>query len=71
MSHVDPEALYDGSAGTAVALAEAGRLLGRDRWRELAADIFTPLVAGTPPISVSGRVAWPGGSVASSSPWAG
>lgn len=51
MSHVDPEALYDGSAGTAVALAEAGRLLGRDRWRELAADIFTPLVAGTPPIS--------------------
>ncbi len=48
MVHADRESLYEGSAGTAVAVAEAGRLAGRPDWCRLAARVFSPLAAAEP-----------------------
>ncbi|HEX8648251.1 MAG TPA: type 2 lanthipeptide synthetase LanM [Thermoleophilaceae bacterium] len=49
--HADREALYEGGAGTALALAEAGRLSGNGDWRDLAVRLFDPLLGGEPPRS--------------------
>lgn len=49
MVHSDPEALYDGVLGTAVAIAEAGRLYNNQEWIDTALKAIRPLSA---PISV-------------------
>lgn len=53
MVHRDRESLYDGAAGTAVALAEAGRLVDVPEWRRLAAVAMGP--AGSPDAPLSAR----------------
>ena len=50
MVHSDPEALYDGVLGTAVAIAEAGKLANNTSWMELALQAIRPL---SNPISVN------------------
>lgn len=45
--HCDREALFDGIAGTALALAEGGALLGRGDWSELAGSAFEPILRGS------------------------
>lgn len=49
MVHSDPEALYDGVLGTAVAIAEAGKLYNNQEWIDTALKAIRPLSA---PISV-------------------
>jgi type 2 lantibiotic biosynthesis protein LanM len=49
--HADREALYEGAAGIAVALAEAGRLADCPEWTDLAVRVFAPIVHGAPPAS--------------------
>jgi lantibiotic modifying enzyme len=51
MVHADREALYEGAAGTAVAVAEVGRLVAQPAWCEVAARVFDPLRRGEPPVS--------------------
>lgn len=51
MVHADRESLYEGAAGTAVVVAEAGRLAGETRWGDLAASVFGPIVRGETPAS--------------------
>jgi type 2 lantibiotic biosynthesis protein LanM len=46
MTHADRESLYEGGAGTAIVVAEAGRISGRDEWCNLAAALFEPIVRG-------------------------
>jgi type 2 lantibiotic biosynthesis protein LanM len=48
MAHADRESLYEGAAGTALVVAEAGRLAGETSWCQLAARIFEPVVRGQP-----------------------
>ncbi|WP_343670521.1 type 2 lanthipeptide synthetase LanM [Chitinophaga sp.] len=50
MVHADPEALYDGVLGTAVAIAEAGKLANNQSWMDLALKAIRPL---STPISVN------------------
>jgi type 2 lantibiotic biosynthesis protein LanM len=49
MVHSDPEALYDGVLGTAVAIAEAGKLANNQQWMDTALKAIRPLSS---PISV-------------------
>lgn len=44
MVHADREALYEGAAGTALVIAEAGRLAGESTWCQLATRVFDPVV---------------------------
>ncbi|WP_420125413.1 type 2 lanthipeptide synthetase LanM [Longimicrobium sp.] len=51
MAHRDRESLYEGAAGTAVAVAEAARVAGERTWARLAVDVFQPLLHGATPES--------------------
>ena len=53
MTHRDRESLYDGAAGTAVALAEAGRVVDVPEWRRLA--VLAMELAGSPDVPLSAR----------------
>ncbi len=44
MAHMDREALYEGAAGTALVVAEAGKLAGRSDWTQLAIRVFDPVL---------------------------
>ncbi len=46
MVYRDRESLYEGAAGTAIVLAEAGRLTGDMKWKSLARSTFAPLMEG-------------------------
>lgn len=50
-AHIDRESLYDGSAGTAVLIAEAGRVMGRNDWSELAVRAFAHVSAEVTPMA--------------------
>ena len=52
MAHIDRESLYEGAAGTALVLAEAGRLGGQREWQQLAVNVFDPLLNGEKPVAV-------------------
>ncbi|PWV45381.1 type 2 lanthipeptide synthetase LanM family protein [Chitinophaga sp. S165] len=53
MVHADPEALYDGGMGTAVVIAEAGRLAGNEEWMSIAKKVIEPFRKGNTPVSVA------------------
>ncbi len=53
MVHSDPEALYDGIMGTAVAIAEAGRLADNDEWKGIAKRVVEPFRKDKMPMSVA------------------
>ena len=44
MCHIDRESLYEGAAGTALVVAEAARLAGRDDWMRLAISVLKPVI---------------------------
>jgi lantibiotic modifying enzyme len=52
MAHADRESLYEGAAGTAIAIAEAGRITGRKDWLDLACNVFSPVLRGGVPACV-------------------
>jgi lantibiotic modifying enzyme len=52
MAHADRESLYEGAAGTALFLAEAGRVAGERDWGRLASGVFGPVVRGETPVAV-------------------
>ncbi|MBA8927970.1 type 2 lantibiotic biosynthesis protein LanM [Kutzneria viridogrisea] len=52
MVHADRESLYEGAAGTALLLAEAGRHAGEPDWVRLATGVFGPIVRGQTPASL-------------------
>jgi class II lanthipeptide synthase len=49
MVHADRESLYEGGAGTALVIAEAGRITGEEDWCRLAAAQFGPVARGETP----------------------
>lgn len=53
MAHRDRESLYEGCAGTALVVAEAGRLAGQEDWMQLANSVFKPLIKGQLPVSLT------------------
>lgn len=46
MCHMDRESLYEGAAGTALVVAEAARMAGRDDWMHLAINVLKPVLEG-------------------------
>lgn len=52
MNHADTEALYEGGAGTAIIVAEGGRLADQPEWCARAAGLFDSLLAGETPQSI-------------------
>ncbi|WP_165389051.1 type 2 lanthipeptide synthetase LanM family protein [Aquimarina brevivitae] len=52
MVHADREAFYDGALGTAVAIAEAGKLAANDAWLGLAKAILNPILNGEKPACI-------------------
>lgn len=53
MNHADLESLYEGAAGTAIIVAEAGRVANNNEWQKLAANVFQPLLKGATPKSIN------------------
>ncbi|MGH1335361.1 MAG: type 2 lanthipeptide synthetase LanM [Aureispira sp.] len=53
MAHTDRESLYEGCAGTALVVAEAGKLTGKQQWMDLAVSVFLPLMKGQVPTSIT------------------
>lgn len=53
MVHADPESLYDGVIGTAIAIGEAGRLLNNPEWIKISKSVFNPILRGKAPVSVA------------------
>lgn len=51
--HTDREGLYEGAAGIAVAVAEAGRLIECPEWTDIAVRVFTPMLHGAVPASAA------------------
>lgn len=52
MVHADRESLYDGSLGTAVAIAEAAKISGNTEWFKIAKALFNPLLKNETPSSI-------------------